>query len=304
MTPLKIGTRGSELALWQAREVARLLGLHDIPTEIVKIQTTGDRRTDVPLAEVGGKGMFVKELEDALRQRTVDFAVHSLKDVPSILPEGFRLVAFLERADPRDAWFQRDGTAIADLPDGAVVGTGSPRRAAQLESRFPGFDVRNLRGNVPTRLEKMKRGDYDGIVLAAAGVTRLGRANEITSLFGVDEMIPAAGQGIVAMEIVEGRDDVAEALAKIDHAPSALAARTERGVLEEFGTSLDCYSAIAVHASRDGDALTIRAFLADDGATRSIRETISGPVAEAASLARRLADAMKAKGAMDLLGVG
>jgi hydroxymethylbilane synthase len=240
---LRIGTRGSALALWQAREVARLLGGS---TEIVTLKTTGDKRQDVSLADIGGKGLWVKELEEALLRGEIDLAVHSLKDVPSIMPEEFVLAAFLERADPRDAWVQVDGKPIGDMKPGAKVATSAPRRRAQLRARWPHLEIEEIRGNVDTRLRKLREGLYDAGVLAAAGLTRLGLADVITSRFSTDEMLPAAGQGIIA---IETRRDADFSLAYINHEPTAIAARCERGVLQRFGTVLDCYSPIAVHAS-------------------------------------------------------
>jgi len=240
---IRIGTRGSALALWQANEVARLLGGE---TEIVVLKTTGDKRQDVPLAAIGGKGLWIKELEEALLRDEIDLAVHSLKDVPSMIPEEFVLAAFLERADPRDAWVQVDNKSIDALPDGATVATSAPRRRAQLRARWPRLRIEEIRGNVDTRLRKLRDGFYDGGVLAAAGLTRLGLADAITSKFAIDEMLPAAGQGIIA---IETRRDAKFSLAHVNHEPTAIVARCERGVLQKFGTVLDCYSPIAVHAT-------------------------------------------------------
>ena len=236
---LRIGTRGSALALWQANEVARLLGGD---TEIVTLKTTGDKRQDVSLAAIGGKGLWVKELEEALLRGEIDLAVHSLKDVPSILPDEFVLAAFLERADPRDAWVHPAGQSIGAMKHGAKIATSAPRRRAQLQVRWPHLQIEEIRGNVDTRLRKIREGLYDAGVLAAAGLTRLGLA--FTSTFSLDEMIPAAGQGIIAIETLR---DNAAICARINHEPSAIAARCERGVLQKFGTVLDCYSPIAVH---------------------------------------------------------
>ena len=267
-TTIRIGTRGSQLALWQAEETSKRLRAAGYEPELVIVKTTGDKRTDVSLASIGGKGLFIKELEEALEQGRVDIAVHSLKDVPSIIPDHFVLAGFLDRADPRDAWVHPEGKAIADLPAGSVIGTSSPRRKAQLLELFPHLKVQDIRGNVDTRIDKARRGEYAGVVLASAGLTRLGRAGEITSYFTVDEMIPAAGQGIVAIECL-GTNEVAKAAARaINHAPSETAALRERGVLQKFGTRLDCYSEIAVHATPDQ---TIRAFFA------GVRVTRTGP---------------------------
>ena len=253
---LRIGTRGSPLALRQAGETARLLSCE---TEIVPIKTTGDKRQNVSLAAIGGKGLFIKELEEALERGEIDVAVHSLKDVPSIIPDHFALAAFLERADPRDAWVHPDGIAIASLPPGSVVGTSAPRRRAQLGALFPQLRIEDIRGNVDTRIQKARDGRYAGIVLAAAGLTRLGRASEITSYFSVDEMLPAAGQGVIAIECLRDNTRAREAVRTINHAPSEVAALCERGVLQKFGERLDCYSEVAVHATI-GEEITIRAF--------------------------------------------
>lgn len=247
MTSLRIGTRGSQLALWQANEVQWLLARAGHDAEIVIVKTTGDQRQDVPLAAIGGKGLFIKELEEALERDAIDIAVHSLKDVPSIIPDHFALAAFLERADPRDAWVHVDGTSIDAMPAGAVIGTSAPRRRAQLAQLFPQLRAVDIRGNVDTRLRKAREGQYAGLVLAAAGLTRLGRASEITSYFSIDEMIPAAGQGIIAIECLTSNERAGDAVRAINHEESEHAALNERGVLQKFGTRLDCYSAVAVH---------------------------------------------------------
>jgi len=255
---LRIGTRGSQLALWQANEVLRLLGLAGHESEIAIVKTTGDQRQDVTLAAIGGKGLFIKELEEALERDEIDVAVHSLKDVPSLIPEHFALVAFLKRADPRDAWVHVDGKPLGEMPAGAVIGTSAPRRRAQLAQLFPHLRAEDIRGNVDTRMRKARDGEYAGLVLASAGLTRLGRANEITSYFSIDEMIPAAGQGIVAVECLASNERARLAARAINHEESEQAALNERGVLQKFGTRLDCYSAVAVHWS----AGELRAFVA------------------------------------------
>ena len=265
---VRIGTRGSRLALWQANETARRLAAAGFESELVIVKTTGDQRRDVSLATIGGKGLFIKELEEALERREIDVAVHSLKDVPSIIPEHFVLAAFLERADPRDAWVHPEGKPIAEMPVGAVIGTSAPRRRAQLASLFPRLRITEIRGNVDTRIAKARSGEYAGVILAGAGMTRLGRAGEITSWFGVDEMLPAAGQGIVAVECLADYARAREIAASINDAASETAARCERGVLQKFGARLDCYSAVAVHCTPD---LTIRAFVSDLAGTRAIR---------------------------------
>lgn len=268
--PLRIGTRGSQLALWQASEVKRLLALAGHDAELVIVKTTGDQRQDVSLASIGGKGLFIKELEEALERDAIDLAVHSLKDVPSLIPGQFVLAAFLERADPRDAWVHVDDKPIAHLPLGAVIGTSAPRRRAQLLELFPELHAKDIRGNVDTRLRKAREGQYAGLVLAAAGLTRLGRAHEITSYFSIDEMIPAAGQGIVAIECLASNERARMAARAVNHEETEHAALIERAVLQKFGTRLDCFSAVAVHCSGSN----IHAFVAGVRASGPDVETV------------------------------
>ncbi len=278
--PVRIGTRGSQLALWQANEVAKRLAGNGYRPEVVTYKTTADKRQDVPLASIGGKGLWVKEMEEALLRRDIDMAVHSLKDVPSMIPDDFVLAAFLERADPRDAWVNLESKSIASLSEGAVVGTSAPRRRAQLRALYPALRIDDIRGNVDTRINKLRAGLYDGAILASAGLTRLGRSSEITSYFSIVEMLPACGQGIVAIETLRDGDSRAIA-ASIDHPPTAQAAYCERGVLQKFGTLLDCYSACAVHATFDDGEITLRAFFGEIEGDRTVRVMCKGRVADA-----------------------
>jgi hydroxymethylbilane synthase len=295
---VRIGTRGSQLALWQANEVANKLSEQGYRTEVVIFKTTADKRQDVPLAAIGGKGLWVKELEEALHRGEIEVAVHSLKDVPSIIPDEFVLAGFLERADPRDAWVNIDGTPIAELPDGAVIGTSAPRRRAQIRARYPHLRLEDIRGNVDTRINKLRARLYDGAILASAGLTRLGRSSEITSYFSIDEMLPACGQGIIAIETLRA-GSTSEIAASIDHPPTALAARCERGVLQKFGTALDCYSACAVHATKQEATITIRAFFGEIEGDRAIRVMRSGEDADA--LIDDMYRALVEEGAMELI---
>lgn len=295
MKAVRIGTRGSPLALWQANETARLLRNAGFETEIVPIRTTGDLRRDVSLAAIGGKGLFVKELEEALDRHEIDLAVHSLKDVPSFIPNRFALFGFLERADPRDAWLQPHGLPLAALPPGAVVATSAPRRRAQLLERYPHLDVVAIRGNIETRIARMQ----DGLVLARAGLIRLGLTRAIVSTFDVSEMVPAAGQGIVALEALRAARLGRDAAMAINHPPSALAARCERGVLQQFGTVLDCTSCVAVHASFAGEDIVVRAFASDPDGTSAVRVTQRGTDADA--LVRSVAAELRERGALPLL---
>ena len=299
MKRIRLGTRGSPLALWQANETARLLHAAGFSADVIPIRTTGDLRRDVSLSTIGGKGLFVKELEEALDRNEIDLAVHSLKDVPSLLPDRFTLAGFLERADPRDVWLQPDGLPVDMLPNGAVVATSAPRRRAQLLARRPDLRIEPIRGNVETRLTKLQNRAFDGLVLASAGVTRLGLDDHVAATFEVDEMIPAAGQGIVALESLRWNALARSAAELIDNGRSALAARCERGVLQHFSTRLDCTSCIAVHASFEEDAITVRAFVSDLDATTVIRVTHHGKDAEA--LAWSVATELRARGAESLL---
>jgi hydroxymethylbilane synthase len=297
---LRIGTRGSQLALWQAHTVANRLLERGTRSEIVVVKTTGDKRTDVPLASIGGKGLFIKELEEALLRDEIDLAVHSLKDVPSLMADDFVLAGFLERGDPRDAWVQLDFITPADLPAGAVVGTSAPRRRAQFRARFPHLALEEMRGNVDTRVNKLRAGLYDGAVLAAAGLQRLGRDSEIASRFSLDDMIPAAGQAIVALQTTKTNERAINAANAIDHTPTARAAVAERGVLQRFGNALDCYSAVAVHATIDGGTTTIRAFFGQIDGDRAIRVTRSG--GSDADVVAAVFEELVAQGARELIG--
>jgi hydroxymethylbilane synthase len=301
MKTIRIGTRGSQLALWQATHVSNRLAEIGVRSETCIIKTTGDRRVDVSLATIGGKGLFIKELEEALDRDEVDIAVHSLKDVPSIIPEQFVLASFLERADARDAWIHPERTPFNELGRGAKIGTSSPRRRAQLRLLRPDVEIEDLRGNVETRISKARAGVVDGIVLASAGLLRLGRESDATSFFAVDRMVPAAGQGIVGIETLKSRQDVIDILAGINHAESARAALCERGVLQKFGTLLDCTTSIAVHAAMSDSTIELHAFLSDLEGSRSIRTTRSAPRAEADALVQAMFDELKEKGALEIL---
>jgi hydroxymethylbilane synthase len=293
---IRIGTRGSALALWQANETKRLLAEAGFDSEIITVKTTGDKRQNVSLASIGGKGLFIKELEEALTRREIDIAVHSLKDVPSFIPPQFTLAAFLKRADPRDAWLQPDGTAIVEMPAGATIGTSAPRRRAQLRALYPHFRIEDMRGNVDTRIQKVRSGQYDAAILAGAGMKRLGRESEITSFFSVDEMIPAAGQGIVGIETLT--DEARKAVLAINHEPTAEAARCERGVLQKFEDRLDCYSAVAVHAEI-GPTTTVRAFFGEIDGNRTIRVVKSGSDRDA--VVQDVFDHLVKNGALELV---
>jgi hydroxymethylbilane synthase len=271
--PFRIGTRGSALALWQANTVRdRLLAAHDLApeaVEIVTITTTGDRVLDRRLADFGGKGLFVKELELALLDNRIDCAVHSLKDVPTVLPEGLQLACFLEREDPRDAFLSRKARRLDDLPQGGRVGTASPRREAILRHLRPDLDVVLLRGNVDTRIAKMDAGEVDAAILACAGLKRLERTHDIAQVLPPDQFLPAIGQGIVAVEIRASDAGARALLEPLDHAPTMLAARTERAFLGLLDGS--CRSPIAGHAEVGAEAIAFEGWLmTPDGAEMEV----------------------------------
>ena len=259
---LTIATRESRLAMWQAQHVQQRLEALGHSVQLLGMTTQGDRILDRALSQVGGKGLFVKELEAALESGEADLAVHSLKDVPMELPEGFTLAAILEREDPRDAWVSPRYTTPADLPEGGVIGTSSLRRVALLRALLAEAgrsDVRTLplRGNLDTRLRKLDEGQYDGIVLAAAGLKRLGLRERIKGVFSEDDMLPAAGQGVLGIEIRSGREDVAEALLPLVDVRAALCTTAERTVSRVMGGS--CSMPLAAHATLDACGLHLRA---------------------------------------------
>ncbi|MCC6619936.1 MAG: hydroxymethylbilane synthase [Deltaproteobacteria bacterium] len=297
---LRIGTRGSKLALWQAEHVkARLMaeaGASEV--ELVVIKTTGDRVQDVALSEVGGKGLFTKEIEEALLAGTIDLAVHSMKDVPSVLPEGCALAAVPERADPRDAWVAPAGSAAswADLADGAIVGTSSLRRARQLALFAPGLATIPLRGNVDTRLRKVDEGDggLAAIVLACAGLGRLGLGHRITAPIPTELMLPAVGQGALAIETRADDARVRDIVNQLDHPATRYATDAERAFLGRLEGS--CRIPIAGHATLDGDEIVLRGelFATDDSGRRASGD-MRGALADARSIGVALADALRAQ---------
>lgn len=285
---IRLGTRGSRLALVQAQAVGRMLEAAGAAVEIVVIKTSGDRLA-LPLAEVGGKGLFVKEIDEALIEGRIDAAVHSMKDMPAALPRGIAIAAVPPREDPRDAFISAKAASLGELPRGASVGTSSPRRRAQILKSRPDLNVIPMRGNVETRLKKLDAGEADALVLAAAGLKRLGLQERISSLIPTEEMIPAAGQGALA---IEAREEDRSALDFIGracgHGASMTAARAERALLEAVGG--DCHTPLAAHAEVGPGGIRMIAFLASkDGGHEAIARD-GGPAEDAAAIGKRLGE--------------
>lgn len=274
MARLRIGSRGSQLALWQANHVAGLLREkgHEVTIEVIK--TTGDKITDVALAKVGTKGMFTKEIEEALDDRRVDLAVHSLKDVPTVLDAKFALAAIMEREDPRDVFVSKNYSSIATLPRGARVGTSSLRRVAQLKAQRHDLEVLPLRGNVDTRIRKMEEGEYFAIILAASGVRRLERMEWVREVIDPEAMCPAAGQGALAIETRAGDDVVLTHVKFLNHEPSRRAVFCERAALNALGGG--CQVPIGAYALEEEGRLFLQAIVARPDGSEIIREEQSG----------------------------
>ncbi|MEQ9619672.1 MAG: hydroxymethylbilane synthase [Deltaproteobacteria bacterium] len=300
--PFRIGTRGSALALWQANYIKDLLSdsFPALNPEIYIIKTTGDRNLESPLSEIGGKGVFVKEIEESLLSEKIDIAVHSMKDLPAILPEGLAIGAVAERQDPRDVLISKRGLKLNELPEGSGVGTGSLRRAAQLLALRPDLRVLPIRGNVDTRLKKLKEGDeYDAIILAAAGVERMGLAGDITEKIPPDVMIPAPGQGIIAIECRENDTKSAGIISKINHHETSLAAVSERAFLKKLAG--DCNVPAGCHARVDRGSVSMSGILASPDGRVMVREKLSGGIDNTALLGEKLADLILDKGGREIL---
>ncbi len=294
---LRIGTRKSKLALWQANFVKEKLEERGHTVELVLITTTGDKILDAPLAKIGGKGLFVKEIEEALLRGDIDLAVHSLKDVPMVLPEGLTLGAITERENPFDVLLSRDGKSLEDLPSGARVGTSSLRRQVQIKRRRPDLRVEVLRGNVDTRIRKMEEGLYDAIVLAYAGVKRMGLEDKIVQV--LEDFIPAVGQGSLAIEIREEDERVRSAIAFLDHRESRLRAECERAFLRELQGG--CQVPIGAHAWVKGNTLKLKAFISDLKGERFIEGYEEGRLEEAQEIGKRLAKRLLERGGEAIL---
>jgi len=292
---LIIGTRGSALALWQAGHVAAVIERnHRIKTELTIIKTRGDKILDTPLAQVGGKGLFTKEIEDALLDKRVDLAVHSMKDLPTELPEGLHIGAVLKREDPRDVFISRDGRLLDDLGPGARIGTSSLRRKAFLLNRFPDLEVISIRGNVDTRLKKMETEDLAGVILAAAGILRMGFSDKITSYLEPDLVIPAIGQGALAIETRVNDTDTNDVVAGLNHRETAACVRVERAFLKRMGGG--CQVPMAAHCVLEGQGIEVTAAVVHPDGNPMLRDTFYAPEASP-DTGTRLADALLLRGA-------
>jgi hydroxymethylbilane synthase len=304
MARLRIGTRGSQLALWQANHISALLQARGHQVEIEIIHTTGDKITDVPLAKVGakggfGKGVFTKEIEEALAADRVDLAVHSLKDLPTELPAGFEIAAVTERQDPRDAFCSRHFPDISALRRGARVGTSSLRRQAQLKAIRPDLEIRPLRGNVDTRLRKLEQGEYDAVILALAGLKRLGRTELIRQVIPAEIMCPAAGQGALGIEIREGDGAIRRHLEFLND-PAARAATTcERALLHRLGGG--CQVPIGAFAETRDRKLHLHAIVADPNGSRLLRESREGDLSDPEKLGTDVGDMLLRRGGDEIL---
>ncbi|WP_141238916.1 hydroxymethylbilane synthase [Vibrio metoecus] len=300
-TPIRIATRQSPLALWQANYVKdALMAAHPgLQVELVTMVTRGDVILDTPLAKVGGKGLFVKELEVAMLEGRADLAVHSMKDVPVDFPEGLGLVTICEREDPRDAFVSNTYAKIDDLPSGAVVGTCSLRRQCQLKAARPDLVIKELRGNVGTRLSKLDAGEYDAIILAAAGLKRLGLESRIRNFIEPEQSLPAVGQGAVGIECRLDDQRVRELLVPLNHTDTADRVRCERAM--NLTLQGGCQVPIGSYALLDGDEIWLRALVGEPDGSQIVRGEIRGPRSEAEQLGITLAEQLLEQGAKEIL---
>ena len=298
---LKIGTRGSQLALFQANWVKDQLGkaYPDLNVTLIKIKTTGDKIQDVPLAKIGGKGLFVKEIEESLLQKKIDLAVHSIKDVPTEFPQGLHLSAITKREDPRDVFISRDGRTLKNLPAGAKIGTSSLRRQAQLLHFRNDFELIPLRGNLDTRLKKLRTMSLDGIVLALAGVRRLGLEETVTEIIPADISLPAIGQGALGIETRMDDKDVEGQIRFLNDRDSSISVTAERAFLKKLEGG--CQVPLAAYARPTGKTLHIDGLVGSIDGKRLIRHHVEGPVENAESLGIELAEILLGKGAKEIL---
>ena len=299
MHKIKIGTRASRLALWQAEFVAAELKkiFPALDVELIHVHTTGDKILDAPLAKIGGKGLFTKELELQLSRGEIDLAVHSLKDVPTELPAGFKIAAITRREQPFDAFVSEKFSSLDELPEGSIVGTSSLRRSAQLLKLRPDLQIKNLRGNVDTRLKKLDAGEFDAIILAATGLERLGYAARIRQL--LTQIIPAAGQGALAIEIRSDDAEVAKLVRPLNDEETFSATAVEREFLREVGGS--CQVPVGVFAKIDGGRLIVRALISSLDGKKFVAETVEVPVSEIDGLGKNLARTLLDDGGREIL---
>ncbi len=298
---LRIATRQSPLALWQANFVKNALEQRfpQLSVELVTMVTKGDVILDTPLAKIGGKGLFVKELELALLEHRADIAVHSMKDVPMEFPEGLGLAVICEREDPRDAFVSNKYNSLADLPKGAVVGTSSLRRQCQLIAKYPHLQVKSLRGNVGTRLSKLDNGEYDAIILASAGLIRLGLAERIRDFISVEDSLPACGQGAVGIETRLNDERVLGYLAELNHQPTACCVQAERAMNTRLQGG--CQVPIGGYATLNGDEISLNALVGSLDGSSIVRASAKGHVKDAEKLGVEVAEMLLAKGADEIL---
>ncbi len=296
-----VGSRASRLALCQTELVVQSLRAShpDVEFQVRQIRTEGDRRMKAPLSRIGGQGIFVKELETALLAREIDLAVHSLKDVPVELAPGLTLAALPQRGDPRDALVSRDGAKLAALIQGGRIGTGSARRAVQLRALRPDLRSVGIRGNVDTRVRRVDEGEVDAVVLAAAGLDRLGLLGSVAEIFSPDEMVPAVGQGTLAIEAREDDSDLLALVSTVDHRETRLASEAERAFLARLGGG--CRLPFAALATVEGDAVRVRGFVSDAEGGRTFGDEVTGVAAEAKSVGVRLAERLLEQGAEELV---
>ncbi|MBT8089603.1 MAG: hydroxymethylbilane synthase [Gammaproteobacteria bacterium] len=298
---IRIATRKSALALWQANHVAaRLLEFPEVDdVSLVPLSTRGDEILDRSLQKIGGKGLFIKELEVAMQDGGADIAVHSMKDVPAEMPDGFCIAALLRRANHADALVAPRGMLFRDLPEGALVGSSSLRRQAQLKMMRPDLRIEALRGNVNTRLAKLENGDYDAIILAAAGLERLELERHISQQFLPSEMLPAAAQGVVGVECLSDKTELRTTLSQLNHSTTVQTTLAERAIAKTL--QADCQSPVATYAVIEGPQLTVTALVALPDGSRSIRDSVSGDPKDAARLGEELAARLLKNGARELL---
>lgn len=299
MKPVRIGSRGSALALWQANFVRGELEQAGVACEIVIIKTTGDAAPDAPIAGIGVKGVFIKELEDALLDGRVDMAVHSMKDVPTTIPEGLAFPVICRRHDPSDALISRSGAGLRELAKGARVGTSSVRRQAQLRAARPDLEFAELRGNVDTRLRKLDSGAYDAIVLARAGLDRLGLSERISEVISTDVCLPAVGQGAIGVETRAVDEAARMAVARLDHRETRLAIETERALLAFLEGG--CQGPLGALATVDGDRLLVEGCVASPDGRQVVREVLDGATSQPENLGQRLGAMLLSKGAEGIL---